>query len=66
MSPNEKRYRTKSGRTLTDADIEALADEVAVSEYAVEDVTPVEDDRRSDVGPPRSSRSDSIRSSGTP
>lgn len=40
MTPDEKRYRTKSGRTLTDADIEALADEVAATEYSIEAVTP--------------------------
>lgn len=40
MTPDEKRYRTKSGRVLTDADIEALADEVEATEYSVDDVMP--------------------------
>ncbi|HMQ27286.1 MAG TPA: CopG family transcriptional regulator [Acidimicrobiales bacterium] len=40
MTPDEKHYRTKSGRILTDADIEALADEVEATEYSVDDVTP--------------------------
>ncbi|MBL8774976.1 MAG: ribbon-helix-helix protein, CopG family [Acidimicrobiales bacterium] len=40
MTPDEKRYRTKSGRTLTDADIEALADEVEAANYDVEQVKP--------------------------
>jgi hypothetical protein len=32
----EKTYRTKSGKALTDADVEALADEVTVIEYDTE------------------------------
>ncbi len=31
---NEKTYRTAGGRLLTDADIEAIADEVATDEFA--------------------------------
>ena len=31
---NEKTYRTAGGRVLTDADIEAIADEVATDEFA--------------------------------
>ena len=29
----DKTYRTKSGKSLTDADIEAIADEVSATEY---------------------------------
>lgn len=32
----DKTYRTKSGKTLTDAEIETLADEVSVTEYDTE------------------------------
>lgn len=32
----EKTYRTKSGKALTDAEIERLADEVSVTEYDTE------------------------------
>lgn len=32
----ERTYRTKSGKTLTDADIEALADEAATTDYDVD------------------------------
>ena len=32
----DKIYRTKSGKTLTDADIDAIADEVATTDYDTE------------------------------
>ena len=32
--PDSKTYRTASGRLLTDAEIEAIADEVATDEFA--------------------------------
>lgn len=32
----DKTYRTKSGKTLTDADIDALADDVATADYDTE------------------------------
>ena len=34
--PNPKTYTTRSGRKLTDADIEAIADDVATKDYDVE------------------------------
>jgi len=34
--PNPKTYTTPSGRKLTDADIEAIADDVATKDYDVE------------------------------
>ncbi len=40
MTPDSKTYRTKTGRSLTDADIEALADEVEAADYDVEQVKP--------------------------
>jgi hypothetical protein len=36
MTETAKTYRTKTGRVLTDADVECLADEVAGTEYKVE------------------------------
>ena len=36
----ESTYRTKSGRTLTDADIERLSDEVAHPDFAPKTVRP--------------------------
>lgn len=35
MSPARKTYRTKSERKLTDADVEAIADEVERADYDV-------------------------------
>ena len=32
----DKTYQTKSGKTLTDADIDAIANEVAVADYDVD------------------------------
>lgn len=40
MTPDSKTYRTKTGRSLTDADIEALADEVEAADYDLEQVKP--------------------------
>ena len=40
MTPDSKTYRTKPGRSLTDADIEALADEVQATDYHLEQVKP--------------------------
>ena len=34
--PKQKTYKTASGRELTDADIEAIAEEVETAEYDVE------------------------------
>jgi hypothetical protein len=34
--PKAKTYATRSGRNLTDADIDAIADEVATKDYDVE------------------------------
>jgi hypothetical protein len=40
MTPSSKTYRTKSGRELTDADIEALATEVESAEYDIDRLKP--------------------------
>ena len=40
MTPDSKTYRTKTGRARTDADIEALADEVEATDYHLEQVKP--------------------------
>jgi hypothetical protein len=34
----DKTYTTKSGKTLTDADIQKLADEAATTDYDIEDL----------------------------
>ena len=40
MTSNPKTYRTKTGRELTDADIESLADEVETTDYEVARLKP--------------------------
>lgn len=40
MTPDSKTYRTKTGRSLADDEIEALADEVAAADYDLEQVKP--------------------------
>ena len=42
----DKTYRTKSGKTLTEADIDTLADEVTITDYDAETL---------EESPPRSS-----------
>ncbi len=40
MTPDPTTYRTQTGRELTDADIEALADEVETTDYDLEQLKP--------------------------
>ena len=59
MTSNPKTYRTKTGRELTDADIEALADEVEATDYEVARLKPRRGRPPSAPGRRKSSQSDS-------